>query len=205
VDLNDRALVEKILKTNDLMTFKSLVRRHQNRVYNTAIRIVGNADEAEEVVQETFIKVHQNLSKFRNESSFSSWMFRISHNICMDKLRSKQRRGFQFIQFEPQHADDPELSPTAMNQLPDDMPTPAEQLDAVEQEQVIADSIQQLPDNQRTVVVLHDVQGLSYQEISEITGMNLGTVRSRLHYGRLKLREILNPYFSYTTASTTSR
>lgn len=109
------------------------------------------------------------------------------------------------MQFEAQNAEEPEFGTTVINQLPDDMPTPAQQLDAVEQEQMIADSIKQLPDNQRTVVVLHDVQGMSYQEISEITGMNLGTVRSRLHYGRLKLREILNPYFSHSTASTTSR
>ena len=205
MDLNDGALIDKFLKTNDLALFKSLVRRHQNRVYSAAFRILGNAEEAEEVVQDTFVKVHQNLGKFRNESSFSSWMFRISHNLCMDMLRSKQRRGFQFIHFESQAQEDPDISPTAINQLPDDMPNPAQQMDAQEQEQIIAQSIQQLPDTQKTVLVLHDVEGFSYQEISEITGMNLGTVRSRLHYGRLKLRDILSPYFSYSTAPTTSR
>ena len=206
MDLTDCALIENYLKTKELSQFKTLIRRYQNRVYSAAYRILGNAEEAEEVVQDTFVKVHQNLEKFKDQANFASWLFRISHNLCMDMMRIKQRRkqGFHLISFDPQASED-ELGPTKIGDLPDEMPNPAQLLDSEEQGQVIADSITKLPDYQRTVLVLHDLEGFSYQEIAEITGASIGTVRSRLHYGRLKLRELLEPYFAFSTVSTASR
>jgi len=204
VDQSDGALIENFLKTKDLSNFKALIRRYQNRVYSAAYRILGNAEEAEEVVQDTFVKVHQNLDKFKNQACFSSWLFRITHNLCMDIMRTKQRRnGFLLLSFDPQSGE--EDSPTKIGDLPDEMPNPAQQLDSEEQGQVIAESITKLPDYQRTVLVLHDLEGFSYQEIADITGASIGTVRSRLHYGRIKLRELLEPYFSFSTVSTVSR
>ena len=86
LDLNDEALVEKFRQTKDKTLFKSLVRRYQNRIYNAAYRMLGNKEEAEEVVQDTFIKMHQSLDKFRNQASFAAWLFRISHNVSIDRL-----------------------------------------------------------------------------------------------------------------------
>ncbi|HNB25302.1 MAG TPA: sigma-70 family RNA polymerase sigma factor, partial [Candidatus Melainabacteria bacterium] len=93
MDLSDEAIVEEFRQTGDSIKFKSLVRRYQNRIYSAALRILGNPDEAEEVTQDTFLKVHQGISGFRKEASFASWIFRIAHNLCVDVVRTKQRRS----------------------------------------------------------------------------------------------------------------
>jgi RNA polymerase sigma-70 factor, ECF subfamily len=211
VDLSDEALIESFRNTKDSSHFKSLVRRYQNRIYSAAYRILGNTEEAEEVVQETYIKVHHNLAKFRQESSFGSWIFKIAHNICIDILRSRRRNlgGVQLLSFDPQSSfesdESTETSSSVVSQVADEAPCPSTMLDMNEQSEIIEASLKELPENQRTVVVLHDIEGFSYQEISDIVGANLGTVRSRLHYGRLRLRQLLEPYFSTANMSTASR
>jgi RNA polymerase sigma-70 factor (ECF subfamily) len=94
---------------------------------------------------------------------------------------------------------------SVVSQAADSAPNPAEKLDLTEQGAIISDSLRQLPESQRAVVVLHDIEGFSYQEISDIVGANIGTVRSRLHYGRLKLRELLEPYFQKSDIAPASR
>ncbi len=154
------------------------------------------------MVQDTFIKVHQNIGKFRYQCAFSSWLLRICHNRCLDLLRLKQRRGiFQTIALDGQSAEEYNLPFNKLSQLPDHSPGPAQQLESIEQGRVVAESLQKLPHEQRVVLVLHDIEGFSYQEVAEIVGEKIGTVRSRLHYGRLRLRQLLNPYFSFTTLS----
>ncbi|HEY9717993.1 MAG TPA: sigma-70 family RNA polymerase sigma factor [Trichormus sp.] len=210
MDLSDEALVENFKKTKDMAQFKSLVRRYQNRVYGAAVRILGNSDEAEEVVQDTFVRVHQNIDKFRNQATFAAWVFKIAHNQCVDMMRDKRRklRGFHLLSFDPQSAagdQDESQGISLVTQLADPTPGPEAQSDRDEQETVIAASLQQLPDTQREVLLLHDVEGFSYQEIADIVGASIGTVRSRLHYGRLKLRELLEPYFSTHNMSPAPR
>ncbi|HEY9772260.1 MAG TPA: sigma-70 family RNA polymerase sigma factor [Planktothrix sp.] len=188
--------------------FKSLVRRYQTRVYSVAVRILGNTEEAEEVMQDTFVKVHQNLDKFKNEASFSAWVFKIAHNLCVDLLRNKKRiQPFPVLSFDPQStaSDEDEPKSYTVSQLADQAPGPEQMVDSDEQERVIAASLGKLPENQREVLVLHDIEGFSYQEIAEIVGASIGTVRSRLHYGRLKLRELLEPYFSSHSMSPAPR
>jgi RNA polymerase sigma-70 factor (ECF subfamily) len=161
------------------------------------------------VVQETFVKVHQNLPGFRTHASFGAWTFKIAHNLCKDILRARLRRkGIQFFAFDPQSLSDEETNEGAVNvvsQVPDPSLNPAQLLDMTEQGAIIERSLKDLPDNQRCVLILHDIEGFSYQEISDIVGANIGTVRSRLHYGRLKLRELLEPYFSQKNAPSVSR
>ena len=211
MDLSDEALIEKYRRTKDIIHFKSLVRRYQNRLYTVAVRILAETGEAEEVVQDTFLKVHQNLDSFRKEASFAAWIFRITHNHCVDKLRFKQRkRGVQTLSFDPQSTFEQdnlsECSLSAVTQLPDPNPGPAQQLDHNEREEMIVQSLEQLPDSQRAVLVLHDIEGFSYQEIANIVGASIGTVRSRLHYGRIRLKELLKPYFANSNnVSATSR
>jgi len=196
---NDEDIIQKFRANGDLSLFKVLVQRHQARVYATAYRVLGNSDEAEEVVQDTFIKVHQNLDKFKASASFSSWLFRIAHNVSMDVLRSKQRRReSNLVAFDPQAApeDDLRTNPGGpVSQLADYRPDPSQMLDIKEQSQVIQDCLNNLPEPQKLVLVMHDLEGLSYQDIADISHTNIGTVRSRLHYGRLKLKELLAPYF----------
>jgi len=209
VDLSDEALIESFRKTKDPIHFKSLVRRYQNRIYSAAYRILGSMEEAEEVVQETYIKVHQNLNRFRRQASFSAWIFRIANNVCLDCLRAKQRRrGFQLLSFDPQSAPESEdyaegPSPV-VSQVADGGPGPEQGFDLTEESQVIQASLRALPDYQRAVLVLHDIEGFSYQEIAEMVGTSVGTVRSRLHYGRLKLRELLEPYYSSSSSTSPS-
>lgn len=209
MDLSDEAIVEEFRQTGDSIKFKSLVRRYQNRIYNAAFRILGNQDEAEEVTQDTFLKVHQSLSGFRKEASFASWIFRIAHNLCVDMVRTKQRRtGLKVVSFDPQSTANEEESQelgNALSQIADPLPSPAQKVDLEEQHLMIEKSLQQLPESQRTVLVLHDIEGFQYQEIADIVGTSVGTVRSRLHYGRIKLREILAPYFDNQGVQAASR
>lgn len=209
MDLTDEALVANYRQSKDPTLFKSLVRRYENRLFNAAFRMLGNAEEAEEVVQDTCIKLHQGIDRFRSQSSFAAWLFQIAHNTCLDKLRTKQRRRiFGLFSFDPQSStdkDDIEDMALVVSQAADTAPNPAEKLDLSEQGSMIEESLRQLPDSQRAVVVLHDIEGFSYQEISEIVGANIGTVRSRLHYGRIKLRELLEPYFQTSDIAPASR
>ena len=210
MDLSDEALIESFRKTKDSNYFKSLVRRYQNRIYSAALRMLGSNQEAEEVVQETYIKVHQNLDKFRRQSSFAAWVFRIAHNICVDTLRERQRKGgFQLVALDPQGGGDHEESAEGpggvVSQVADASPCPEVELTLNEQTQLIESSLKSLPDSQRAVIVLCDIEGFSYEEIAEIVGASVGTVRSRIHYGRLKLRELLEPYFSSSNISPVGR
>lgn len=205
-DLTDEALLDRFKITGDDELFRQLVRRYENRIYNAAYKMLGDTDEADDVVQETCIKLHQNLLKFRKEASFAAWIFRIAHNACMDKLRTRRRkkRIFQFLSFSSPSSPVLQVHEEAalmMSQLVDQNPDPSQQLDLAEQGEVVAQKLAMLPENQRAVVVLHDIEGFSYQEIAKIVGTSLGTVRSRLHYGRTKLKELLQPYFSSLPSS----
>lgn len=208
--LTDEALVQKFRQTKDSIYFKSLVRRYQNRLFNAALRILGNSEEAEEVVQDAFVKVHQNLDRFRNQASFGAWVFKIAHNICMDVQRNRHRkRGLRVLAFDPQSTLDSETTADShtqtVSQIADPSMNPAQKLEFDEQEEVVSKALSALPEPQRTVLILFDVEGFTYQEVAEIIGSSVGTVRSRLHYGRIKMRELLDPYFSQQNVSTASR
>lgn len=204
---DDEAILEKFRETRDPAFFRSLLRRYQNRIYNAAFRILGNAEEAEDVVQDTCIKVHQSIEKFNKNSSFAAWIFRIAHNSCMDRVRHKQRKkAGQTISYDPQAEFDSDGdSISVLIQAADPGPGPAENLDHREQGEIIAEKLGLLPESQRAVLVLHDIEGFSYEETAAITGEKLGTVRSRIHYGRQKLRELLEPYFASQRISHASR
>lgn len=206
MELTDEELIANFRKTKDPVHFQTLVRRYQNRLYGAAFRILGSTEEAEEVVQETFIRVHQNIDSFRRHATFASWAFKIAHNMCLDIMRAKQRRkGFLYLSFDPQSDEELHTASSVVSQIADPNRDPAQQLAFEEEETLISESLSSLPDNQRTVLVLHDIEGFSYSEIAEIIGASIGTVRSRLHYGRMRLREMLEPYFSHKNVSTVSR
>lgn len=200
MDLSDEALINKFRATREGRYFQFLVDRYQNRLYNAAFRILSNSQESEEVVQETFIRVLKNLEKFRNQASFAAWVFKVAHNLCIDIIRAKQRRGkLPEMVFDPQSTtdqnDQTEVNLGVVSQIADSEPGPEQQVDEQEKEEIIATSLGRLSESQRTVIVLHDIEGFSYEEIAEIVGASVGTVRSRLHYGRLKLKEMLTSYF----------
>ena len=160
--------------------FNRLVRLHERQVYNVALRMVGQADAAEDVTQDTFLLAYKSLHQFRG-GLFRAWLLRIATNRCYDELRRRQRRpadSFEELAFEPR----PQWTTLASKE------DPQERSERLELARALALVLATLQDDQRLVVILSDVQGYSYDEIATITGISLGTVKSRLSRGRSRLR-----------------
>ena len=167
----------------DLTSFNRLVLTYQSQAYNIAFRIMGESDAAEDATQEAFISAYRNIKRFRG-GSFKSWVFRIVTNACYDQLRVKQRRPTNSLDALPVEADHTDY-------MRDHAEQPDEVVERQELNRLIQAGISTLPPEQRVVLVLSDVQGMSYQEIAEVVDLSLGTVKSRLSRGRAKLRDYL--------------
>lgn len=169
----------------DLESFNQLVRLYEGRVYNLCLRMLGDPESAADATQDCFISAYRNLRSFRG-GSFRSWLLRIATNACYDVLRVRKRR--------PATSLDAAISSDDEN-MRLDPPDPSESPDDVALRHELGAAIQtgldQLPEDQRVVVILSDIQGMAYDEIASITNSNLGTVKSRLSRGRARLREIL--------------
>jgi len=171
-------------RAGDVAAFTLLVRRYEDRVYNLALRLVGNREDAADVAQEAFLAAYEGLERFRGESAFYTWLYSIAVNKALSFRRARDARK-EFVLA----SEDPPLE-AAGN--PGEIPE-AEIL-AREKSEAIAAAIAKLPEEFRAAVVLKDIEGLEYEEIAEVVGVALGTVKSRLHRGRLALREALKPY-----------
>lgn len=170
-------------RRGSLDAFNRLVRAYERQVYAVALRLVGQTDLAEDVTQDTFLLAYRSLPQFRG-GLFRAWLLRIATNRCYDELRRRQRRpadSFEELGFEPQV----EWSTLAAGE------DPHEHAERLELARALEVALAQLPDEQRVVVVLSDVQGYTYEEIAAITGVSLGTIKSRLSRGRARLREVL--------------
>jgi len=180
--MDEKALIVAAQR-GEVHAFNQLVLTYQSMVYNLTCRILGDADAAADASQDTFISAFHAIRKFRG-GSFKAWLLRIATNVCYDQLRYKQRRptsSLEALLTGPDHL--------SLFTNPDERPEDY----ALRQElgRVIQRGLDTLPPDQRIVLVLSDVQGLSYQEIAEITRSSLGTVKSRLSRGRTKLRDYL--------------
>ena len=182
--MTDRELVEKA-KKGDQGAFERLVLDNQNRVYSLALRLLGDREEAADLAQEAFVKAWQGLSSFQGESSFSTWVYRLTTNVCIDHLRKKKRREA----VEPAVSLDDEDSGWA--EPADWEGDPQKQLERSERGKALARALERLPEWQRRALVLRELSGLSYQEIGEALDIDLGTVKSRIARARLNLRKIL--------------
>jgi RNA polymerase sigma-70 factor (ECF subfamily) len=178
----------------DVESFNMLVRAHESRVYGVCVRLVGDRDDAADVAQDTFISAFSRLSTYRG-GSFRAWLLRIATNAALDFLRARRRRPTISIDA---HDDDPDDHPVL--QVADAAPTPEMALDQRELAQAIQRALAQLPDDQRTAIVLRDVEGFDYAEVAEITHTSLGTVKSRISRGRARLRDILTADGTVRTA-----
>ncbi len=167
----------------DVESFNQLVRLYEGRIYNLCYRLLNDADAAADAAQDTFIAAFRKIGSFRG-GSFKSWVFRIATNNCYDVLRARKRRPSASLNAM---LDDEERSfePPDQGESPDDFAQRRELSSAIQR------ALALLPEDQRTVVVLCDVQGMAYGEIAEIVGANLGTVKSRLSRGRARMREVL--------------
>jgi RNA polymerase sigma-70 factor (ECF subfamily) len=179
----DEAQDIQAAKRGDLAAFNRLVMAYQNTAYNVAYRILGDADAAADACQEAFLSAFKGIQNFRG-GSFKSWILRIVTNACYDQLRYKGRRPANSLE---EVAEQPDYSAKLVN----GHERPEEYTLRQELSHLIQEAITNLPPEQRTVVVLSDIQGFAYQEIAEITGVSLGTVKSRLSRARMKLRDYL--------------
>lgn len=180
----ERRLIEAGQK-GDVAAFNQLVQRYQGRVYTVCYRMLGDPEGAADAAQDTFLSVFRSLHRFRG-GSFRAWVLRIATNTCYDVLRARKRRPTTSLDAAfDSDTDGPYLNPPDPGEQPDDVALRHELGAAIQQ------SLAELPDDQRLVIILSDIQGLSYQEIARITAANLGTVKSRLSRGRARLRDML--------------
>jgi RNA polymerase sigma factor (sigma-70 family) len=168
----------------DVESFNILVRRYESRVYNLSFRMLGDADSAADAAQDAFLSAFRSLRSFRG-GSFRSWLLRIATNACYDALRARKRRPAVSLDMELEEGDESPL------QIPDDSEGPDDAVLRRELATAIQTGLGYLPEDQRLAVVLSDIQGMAYEEIAQITGANIGTVKSRLSRGRARLREVL--------------
>ena len=176
----DKALVEVALG-GDLDAFNRLVEFHQDHLFGVAFRVVGDRETAADAVQEAFLSAYRNLSRFRGDS-FRSWLTRITVNAATDVLRSRKRRPA-----DPY----PEWEDEAWQPPADEAEGPEQRALVRQRSRTIAEALTRISEDQRIAIVLFDVEGYDYQEIAQMTGVSLGTVKSRIHRGRLALRDLL--------------
>lgn len=183
---DDPELVRQVLG-GDGAAFGLIVERYKDRLYNTIYRLVGSAEDARDLVQDTFVKAYENLAGFRGGSSLYTWLFRIAVNTSLSHRRKKKWTR----SLTPLTVDD-ESVPGQAWQDPA-APDPADPLMAAETEKLVQQAIGTLDEEHRTVIVLRDIQHCDYHEIADILEVPAGTVKSRLHRARLMLKEKLKP------------
>jgi RNA polymerase sigma-70 factor (ECF subfamily) len=185
IDL-DKALLKR-LRDRDERAFRELVEAHRDRVFNITYRMLGNRAEAEDVAQEVFIAVFKTIDSFREESKFSTWLYRVAVNHCKNRIKYLARRH------ERDRDELDEASPSANNAAlgPTKGARPDRALEGAQMEVLLQEAIASLDEEHRAVVILRDVEELSIEEICEITGLPDGTVKSRLHRARAALRKKL--------------
>ncbi len=181
---DDRELVEAC-RNGQTAAFGLLVTRHQDRLFPTIVRLLGSIDDAEDVLQEAFVKAYEKLDQFHGESSFYTWVYRIAVNLALTGHRKRR----SWSRLRPGHEPVGDSRSHPQDRSPDADPSFA--LERAERDQIVQDALNQLGAEHRAVVVLKDFDGRRYEEISEILSIPIGTVRSRLHRARWELRDHL--------------
>ena len=186
MSLRERRLIRR-LKDRDERAFRELMETYGDRVYNLTYRMLGNAQEAEDLAQEVFITIFKSIDSFRGDSKFSTWLYRITANHCKNRIKYLARRHDR-AQAEFDERIDRNQAAAAVT-APKQSVRPDTRLEGLELEQTLQSCIAQLEEDQRVLIVLRDIEELSYEEICQITGLAEGTVKSRLHRSRLALRK----------------
>jgi RNA polymerase sigma-70 factor (ECF subfamily) len=185
--MNDTELILKF-KEGDKSAFRELVEKYQDSVINTCYRFLRNKEEAEEIAQEVFLKVYLSANSYQPKAKFSTWLFKIVVNLCLNKLRDKKKYVSLKIG-----------SPYHKNQMEDDIPALAEHqpdksFEHKELKRIIKDAIDSLPENQRVAIILNKYEGFSYQEMAKILDCSVSSIESRLFRAKENLKKKLEPY-----------
>ena len=185
-------------QAGDREAFDALITRYRDVVYSVAYRFARDPDLALDLAQDVFIRAYRGIKSFRGRSSFSTWLYRIAMNTCIDYTR-KQSRSVSSRSVPEEVAEFADTVPGERGPFLD----PSENALAGELGEQIERAIDALPSYHKSVFVLYEIEGLSYKEIAEVVGCSIGTVMSRLHYARRKLRKMLEPYVDYGSAVQT--
>ena len=183
-DLNEKQLIQKA-KTGDESSFESLILGCQNKAYNIALRYLRNEDDALDALQESFIKIFRHLNSFKEDSRFDTWVYRIVVNTCNDMLRKNSNQKITDSIFKTEDEKETVI------EIPDSTGSPEEVYDKKEKSEHLKHCLEKLNHDQKEIIILRDIHGFSYDEISEILECSVGTVKSRINRSRLRLREIL--------------
>lgn len=167
------------IKSGDRDAFNILVEEYQAQVVNIAYGMLSNREDAFDAAQEVFIKVYKNIGGFRMDSALSTWIFKITKNVCTDFLRRRK----DVVSLDSEEENKPKL------ELPDTKHTPETEVERTETQRMVREAISQMEENYRLVITLFDIEGLSYDEIAQITDCPIGTVKSRLARAREKLKQ----------------
>jgi RNA polymerase sigma-70 factor (ECF subfamily) len=187
--LNELELIQQ-LRAGDELAFKSLVENYQDLVYNTALGVVQNSEDAEDVAQEVFIQVFRSIDQFKGDARLSTWIYRITTTKALDHIRSRKRKKrFAFITSLFGANDE-------LIHDPVDFQHPGVALDRKEQAALLFRMIEQLPDNQKVAFTLHKTEELSYQEIADVMQLSVSAVESLLFRARQNLRKLLEKYYA---------
>ena len=169
-------------RRGELDAFEELVRRYEKRVYAIALRSAGSPEDAADITQDVFLRAWRSIESFRGDSGFSTWLFRITMNICVDHARHRQTQPQTMALTNDEDEERP---------IHDPAPTPEEHLDNSELGRELAAALDEVSEEHRRIVLLRDVSGMSYTEIAEILEISEGTVKSRLARARIALRKVL--------------
>lgn len=191
VPLTDLSLVERC-RANDEAAFNEVVSRYKNKVYNYIYRMTGSSDDAEDLTQEVFIRMYTSIDSFRSQSSLNTWLFRIAGNLCIDRFRRGKNRTAAYSLDDPISDGEGETT----REIADHTYEPQRLLENEEMADQIQGALAQLPEKLRATLLLHDIEGLPYEEIAQIVGCPLGTVKSRLFNARMQLRQRLSGYLT---------
>ena len=178
------AVVERVLG-GDTDAFEALVTAYQKQIYNLTLRYVSSPEDAADLTQEAFLRAFRSLSSFRGDSRFSVWMYRLTTNICIDFLRSRGRGSASSLTVENEDEEIEELD------VPDERFEPQKELERRELRRAVREGLQTLSEDAREIVILRELEGLSYAEIGERLGLEAGTVKSRLFRARKALCDYL--------------
>ena len=181
--MSEQELVSRA-KTGDTAAFEQLMLDNQDRIYTLCLRMTGDREDALDLAQETFFNAWRGLGSFQGNSSFSTWVYRLASNACIDFLRrrKRQQQAESPISLDDEEAPCPEPA--------DPRGTPEEELERQELRRAVERGLQALPDHHRQILIMRELSGLSYQEISAVLGLDLGTVKSRIARARLALQKI---------------
>lgn len=179
--MNERELIARLQK-RDETAFEELLRQYEKKVYTLCFRMCGNSEDAEEAAQDAFLALWRGIDRFRQESSLSTWIYRLATNACIDTLRRRKKQSGSVS------LDDEELFVDAV----DTSPQPQETVEHRETQKLLQEGLSALPEEYRKVLILREIEGLSYTEIAESASIELGTVKSRISRGRSLLRNFLS-------------